>query len=149
GSPLDASRPLRMSAAGQRVVFSFAGLSLAAPERVRFKYRLDSFDSDWSQPVSATDAVYTNLRPGTYEFHVIASNSDGAWNGRPATVTLAVDPLFWQTWWFRVAAIACVGALALGLYRVRMRQLAWRLNLRFEERLAERTRIAQELHDTL
>jgi hypothetical protein len=60
-----------------------------------------------------------------------------------------VDPLFWQTWWFGVSVVAVLLLAGLALYRFRLHQLARRLNLRFEERLAERTRIAQELHDTL
>ncbi len=60
-----------------------------------------------------------------------------------------VNPLFWQTWWFRLAVLLAFGFAALALYRLRLHQLTSRMNLRFEERLAERTRIAQDLHDTL
>lgn len=79
----------------------------------------------------------------------MASNSDGDWSPAEAAVALAIDPRVWQTTWFQ---LACAGAIILGstgLYRFRMHQVARRLNLRFEERLAERTRIAQDLHDTL
>ena len=133
----------------QRITFGYAGLSLSIPERVRFRYWLDGFDSGWSQPAAAREAVYTNLSPRPYRFRVIASNPDGAWNSTEGAVAFEVDPLFWQTWWFRAGAVlACVG-IGFTFFRLRMHQLTRRLHLRFEERLAERTRIAQELHDTL
>jgi len=149
GSPNDLRVPVRIPAARQRIIFSYAGLSLAVPERVRFRYKLDGFDQGWSEPVAAREAVYTNLDPGSYRFRVMASNSDGLWNGAEATIGLEVLPLFWQTWWFQFSTVL-LGALAiLAFYRLRMRQLTRRLNVRFEERLAERMRIAHELHDTL
>jgi signal transduction histidine kinase len=93
--------------------------------------------------------VYTNLPPGPYRFRVIATNPDGVWNHDEAAIAFQVDPLFWQTWWFGASVVAVLLLAGLALYRFRLHQLARRLNLRFEERLAERTRIAQELHDTL
>jgi len=133
----------------KRVRFGFTALSLSVPERVRFRYRLDGFDRDWNEPSAAREAVYTNLSPGSYRFHVIASNPDGVWNSSEAAIALEIEPSFWQTWPFW-GLCAFVSALAIAMaYQFRLRQLANRLNLRFEERLAERTRIAQELHDTL
>jgi signal transduction histidine kinase len=133
----------------QRLAFHYAGLSLSVPERVRFKYRLDGFDRDWSQPVSARDTVYTNLGPGSYRFRVLASNSDGVWSRSEATLGFAIAPRLWQTTWFQLGIVVAIVVGAAGLYRLRMHQVARRLSLRFEERLAERTRIAQDLHDTL
>jgi len=80
---------------------------------------------------------------------VIASNSDGLWNGPEASLGFEVRPMLWQTPWFMGLAAAIGVAVLWGLYRLRLRQLATQLNVRFEERLAERTRIARELHDTL
>jgi signal transduction histidine kinase len=119
------------------------------PEKVTFRYRLDGFDRDWCQPVATREAVYTNLPPGSYRFRVIASNPDGVWSSEETAAGFEVDPLFWQTSWFRVGTVLAAMSLGLGLYRLRLYQLTRRLNVRFEERLAERTRIAQELHDTL
>jgi ligand-binding sensor domain-containing protein/signal transduction histidine kinase len=133
----------------QRITFGFAGLSLSVPERVRFRYKLDSFDRDWSEPVTDREAGYTNVPPGRYRFRVVASNPDGVWSGKESMVAFEVEPLFWQTLWFRIAIVAACIIATIGLYRFRLRQMTMRLNLRFEERLSERTRIAQELHDTL
>ncbi|HKY42624.1 MAG TPA: triple tyrosine motif-containing protein, partial [Pyrinomonadaceae bacterium] len=140
---------IRIPSARQRIAFSFVGLSLAIPERVKFRYRLDGFDHEWSAPVSAGEAIYTNLSPGSYRFHVIASNSDGAWNSSVASIGFEITPAFWQTWWFQLSALLALGLIGLALYRIRLLQVTKQLNVRFEERLAERTRIAQELHDTL
>ena len=149
GTSVDINQGIRIPSARQRIVFSFVGLSLAIPERVKFRYRLDGFDHEWSAPISAGEAIYTNLSPGSYQFHVMASNSDGVWNSAVASVGFDITPAFWQTWWFRVLGLLALGLMGLAFYRVRLLQVTKQLNVRFEERLAERTRIAQELHDTL
>jgi len=119
------------------------------PARVRFRYFLEGFDSSWSQPVAAREAVYTNLGAGFYRFRLVASNSEGLWNGPEAAIGFEVEPTLSETWWFRAAMVLCVGLVALAAYLIRMRQLTRLLNARFEERLAERVRVARELHDTL
>jgi ligand-binding sensor domain-containing protein/signal transduction histidine kinase len=133
----------------QRVTFSYAGLSLAVPERVRYRYVLHGFDRGWSRDVTARQAVYTNLPPGSYTFRVMSSNGDGIWNSAPAIVSIHVAPMFWQTSWFHAGVTLLIVVGGVSTYRFRLRQIARRLNDRFEERLAERTRLAQELHDTL
>lgn len=149
GSPIDLSRSIRIASARQRIAFSFVGLSLAIPERVKFRYKLDDFDHEWSAPLSAGEAIYTNLSPGSYRFQVMASNSDGLWTSTVASVAFEIAPAFWQTWWFRLSGLLALGLIGLAFYRIRLLQLTKQLNVRFEERLAERTLIAQELHDTL
>jgi signal transduction histidine kinase/ligand-binding sensor domain-containing protein len=133
----------------QRITLVYSGLSLSVPARVRFKFRLDGFDQGWSEPTEAREAVYTNLDSGSYRFRVIASNGDGLWNSSESTLEFRIEPTFWQTWWFRVSILLGLALLALALVRLRLLALTKRLNFRFEERLSERTRIAQELHDTL
>jgi signal transduction histidine kinase len=149
GSPIDLHGGAHVPAAHQRIAFSYAGLSLAIPERVRFRYKLDGLDRGWSEAVSAREAIYTNLGPGSYRFHVKASNSYGVWNGSEATLGVEIAPAFWEMWWFRVLCLLACAVVILALYRLRMHQLTREMNLRFEERLAERMHIAQELHDTL
>jgi signal transduction histidine kinase len=149
GSPLDAGNPLRVPAGRQKITFRFVGLSLGDAGRVRYKYRLDDFDKGWSEPGATGEATYGNLAAGHYRFRVLASNSAGLWNGSEAAVDLKVQPQLWQTWWFQLAILLFAGLGALLVYRVRTRQLTRLLSVRFEERLAERTRVAQDLHDTL
>ena len=141
--------PIHIAGGVKRLAVDFAGLSLSMPERVRFRYMLEGFDTDWSNPVAEREAVYTNLAPAAYHFRLIASNPDGVWSSQNESLAFSVEPLFWQTWWFRFLVVVVAVLSALLLYRLRLQQLTRRLNLRFEERLAERTRIAQELHDTL
>ena len=141
--------PIHIPGRRQRITFGYAGLNLSIPERVRFRYWLDGFDTAWSEPAATREAVYTNLAPGPYRFRVIANNPDGVWDSNEGAIAFEVDPLVWQTWWFRAGAVLACGGAVLAIYRLRMHQLTRRLNVRFEERLTERTRIAQELHDTL
>jgi ligand-binding sensor domain-containing protein/signal transduction histidine kinase len=148
GTPVDLRGPIRIPPAKQKTTFRYAGLSLSNSERVRYRYRLDGIDHQWSEPVTNPEATYGNLGAGPYRFRVIASNGDGLWNGSEATIGFEVEPTLWQSWWFRLTCVLCAGLAILAVYRVRMHQLTQLLNVRFEERLAERTRIAQELHDT-
>jgi ligand-binding sensor domain-containing protein/signal transduction histidine kinase len=149
GSPLNLDEPLRVPSGRERITFRFVGLSLRNSERVRYRYRLDPFDQEWSESTANREARYGNLHPGSYRFRVMASNSDGIWNSPPTTIGFAVQPTLLQTWWFRAALLTFAGMATLAIYRLRVRQLTRLLIVRFEERLAERKRIAQELHDTL
>jgi ligand-binding sensor domain-containing protein/signal transduction histidine kinase len=148
GDPIAPGGSLHVPGGRRRVTFRYVGLSLSIPDRVRYRYRLDGFDRGWSEPVAGREAIYTNLSPGSYRFRVMGTNSGGVW-GRAAALDFEVDPLLWETWWFRaLVVLACIGCI-LALYRMRLRQITTQIGVRFEERLAERTRIAQELHDTL
>jgi ligand-binding sensor domain-containing protein/signal transduction histidine kinase len=149
GNAVDLNKPALISAARQRLTFSYAGLNLAAPEDLRFRYRLDGFDSNWSKPVTTREMTYTNLGPGKYRFRVIASGDDGRFSSREVVVPFQVLPLFWQTWWFRLSELVSCVLLIFAFYRVRVHQLARQYSLRLDERVGERTRIARELHDTL
>jgi ligand-binding sensor domain-containing protein/signal transduction histidine kinase len=149
GRQFHLEKVIHIPAPHQRIMLSYSGLSLSVPARVRFKYKLDGFDPGWSEPTAAREVSYTNLASGSYRFHVVASNSDGIWNGSESTVVFEIDPVFWQSWWFRLSSILIVALAILMFFRLRVLRLKKQMNMRFEERLAERTRIAQELHDTL
>src|SRR6266567_1418516 len=133
----------------RRITFEYTGLSLAVPGRIRFRYFLEDFDNSWSQPVAAREAVYTNLGPGSYRFRLIASNSEGLWNGPETAIILNVAPAYYQTYWFRLSCVAAFLGMLAAAYQMRLRQVARQFNMRLEERVNERTRIARELHDTL
>ncbi|XXF80137.1 triple tyrosine motif-containing protein [Myxococcaceae bacterium GXIMD 01537] len=127
----------------------YTALSLSIPERVRFRYRLEGVDAHWQDVGTRRTAYYGNLSPGRYRFQVVASNNDGVWNERGASLELVVPPAVHQTWWFRVLCVAA-GMLVLWLlYLLRLRQLTANMRGLLEERHAERERIARELHDTL
>jgi signal transduction histidine kinase/ligand-binding sensor domain-containing protein len=130
------------------VRFDYLGLSLTAPEKVRYRYRLDGVDTDSRELTAARQALYTNLRPGHYTFRVIAANNDGVWNESGASLAFVIPPAFVQTGWFITLCVAGGAAAAWALVRLRVRQVRRRLEERMEERLNERTRIARDLHDT-
>ncbi len=150
GLPVDLQQnPVHIPPTRQRFTFSYTGLSLSDPDRVRYRYMLGGFDRGWSEPTAAREAVYTNLSPGSYRFRVMASNPDGVWNPAVTAIGFEIEPVLWQTRWFRFSSVLTVILAVIGIYRFRLHQLTRQLNVRFEERLAERTRIAQDLHDTL
>ena len=149
GQPLPQDGPARYPANRRRIAFFFNGVSLSFPDRVRYRYRLDEYDTEWSQPTQLREVAYTNLPPGPYKFRLMASNGEGLWNGNEVSVAFEAEPRFWQTWWFRVAGVLLAVGAMITAYRHRLNRIRAAMNLRFEERLGERTRIAQELHDTL
>jgi ligand-binding sensor domain-containing protein/signal transduction histidine kinase len=116
----------------------FTALSLLAPEKVRFKYKLEGFDGDWIDPATRRVAYYNNLRPGVYRFKVIACNNDGFWNESGASFEFVMLPHFYQTAWFYAICSVALILLCFGLYRLRIRQLR-RQNLVLEEIVDRRT----------
>jgi len=127
----------------------FDAIELTSPERVRFQYRLDDVDREWLDAAAAVTAIYTELPAGTHEFHVRASNADGVWDRTGIVYKITQQPYFYQTTRFRLLCVAVFLALISALYRLRLRQVAQQFNMRLEERVNERTRIARDLHDTL
>ena len=149
GQEYPVSSALTLPAGRRDVSIRFEGVALSAPERVRYRYKLDGVDNDWSQPVASREIRYSNLAPGSYRFHVIASRDGTLWNAEESSIPFFIARAFWQTWWFRAAAVAALAAAVLLWLRLRTLALSRQLSARFQERLNERTRIAQELHDTL
>ena len=123
--------------------------SLAVPERVHFKYRLEGSDVSWQDVGTRREALYTNLGPGDYMFRVIAANNDGVWNNTGASLHFTIAPAFYQTRWFVALCVLAAVAILACAYRIRIEQVAAQARGRLEARLAERERIARDLHDTL
>lgn len=140
---------LRLQPNTRDLQIHYTGLSLVVPRKTLFRYRLVGHDSEWQEAGTRRQAFYTDLPPGDYRFEVMASNNDGVWSAGNASIAFVIPPAFYQTRWF-YAGCLLVGAAILGaIYRVRMRQVAARVRDRLESQLAERERIARELHDTL
>ena len=127
----------------------YTGLSIVAPEKVRFRYKLEGWDREWQDVGTRRQAFYNNLPPRRYRFRVMASNNSGVWNEAGTSVDFDVAPAYYQTRWFRVMVFAGGVALLGAVYQLRVRQVRHQFNLRMEERVSERTRIARDLHDTL
>src|SRR5262249_20065238 len=140
---------LRLPTLSRDLQIDYTALSLAAPEKIRFKYRLDGYDSDWQDAGNRRQVFYTNLSPRNYRFRVIASNNSGVWNNNRDTFEFSIAPAYYQTNWFRALIAALVFGMAWGLYRFRLYQISREFNVRLDERVGERTRIARDLHDTL
>jgi signal transduction histidine kinase/ligand-binding sensor domain-containing protein len=145
----DATSQMRLPPLIHDLEIDYTALSLVAPEKIRFRYKLESWDRDWQDAGNRRQAVYGNLSPGRYRFRVIACNNSGVWNEAGTFLDFSVAPAYYQTLWFRMCCAFVFLALLAGLYRLRVRQLAGQFNLRLEERVNERTRIARDLHDTL
>jgi two-component sensor histidine kinase len=143
------NKAIAFSSGAKNVEIHYTALSLLVPDRVRFKYRLEGYDPDWVEAGNRHEAYYTHLSPGSYRFRVIACNDDGVWNETGATWNFSIPPAFYQTSFFRLFCVASCAAFLGCLYLFRLRQIAGKYDLRLEERVAERTRIARELHDTL
>jgi signal transduction histidine kinase/ligand-binding sensor domain-containing protein/DNA-binding response OmpR family regulator len=129
------------------VEIHYAGLSYLAPERVYFKYMLVGHDKKWIDVGNRRVAYYTNLRPGNYEFRVIACNNNGLWNEHGASLSFYLKPHFYQTKWFYALCSLAFIALIIGIYRLRVRQLRLRnleLTLKVEERTADLLKAKEE-----
>ncbi len=119
--------------------FHYTALSLAAPEKIRFQYKLEGFDKEWIDAGSRRIAYYTNIPPGRYRFRVIASNNDGVWNREGASLDLHLRPHFYQTYWFYGLCCLLIGLSGASAYLIRVNGLKLR-ERELGQRVDERTR---------
>ena len=131
------------------LAIDYTALSFVAPEKVRFRYKLEGQDSGWREVVNDRHVQYSNLAPRRYTFRVMACNNSGVWNEEGASLDFVIPPAWYQTNWFRGVCVAAFLAMIWGMYQLRVQQLAAQFDMRLEERVSERTRIARDLHDTL
>jgi signal transduction histidine kinase/ligand-binding sensor domain-containing protein len=146
---LEPEQAVRFSSPVRDLRIEYTALSLSAPEKLRFRYKLEGRDAGWIEAGNRRQVFYTDLPPATYRFRVIASNNNGVWSQNAAVWEFSILPAFYETTLFKVSLTLGVAAVLVLLYRIRVRHVAAQLHARFEERIDERTRIAQELHDTL
>lgn len=145
----EVTQGLRLPSAVRDVAIDFTALSFVAPEKISFRYKLEGYDNDWQSVGNRRQAFYTNLPPRSYRFRVMAANNSGVWNEEGALLDFSIAPAFYQTIWFRLAAVVLLLVLLWAAYQLRVRQLATQFNKTLEARVSERTRIARDLHDTL
>ncbi len=142
---------VRVPARKERLEITYTSLNLAAPDRARFRYRLEGHDDDWIE-AGNTRVVRYKLTPGPYRFQVKAANEDGVWNETGSSLVIIVEPPFWRTWWFLTAvAIGIVGIIAGVVHYISTQKLQRQLAaLKQQEALEkERARIARDIHDQL
>jgi len=140
-----AAAPVRIPAGTESLEIRFAAISLSAPERVRFRYRLEGYDADWTETRERRSAWYTHVPPGSYRFRVLADAYDGSWPKQEASLELIIEPHFYQTGWFYLLGGGFIALVGWSAYRARMLSV----RRRYEAVLQERLRIAREIHDTL
>jgi signal transduction histidine kinase/ligand-binding sensor domain-containing protein len=145
---------LRLPSLVRDLEIDYTALSFVAPEKVRFRYQLEGFDGGWQEANGRRQAFYTNLSPGKYRFHVIASSAGGAWNESGAALDLVIPPAYYQTNWFVALSVGLILALVWTAHRIRLgiverhEQEITALNERLmKAQEQERMRIAGELHD--
>jgi signal transduction histidine kinase/ligand-binding sensor domain-containing protein len=141
--------PLTLPPLTRDLEIDYTALSFVIPQRVRFRHKLEGRDAEWQDSGTRRQAFYSDLPPGSYDFHIMASNNDGVWNKEGEILRFSIAPALYQTIWFRLACMGAAALLLWLLYQFRLRQLAAKFNFELEARLDERTRIARDLHDTL
>jgi ligand-binding sensor domain-containing protein/signal transduction histidine kinase len=149
GAPLK-SRPVLFPKQARQIEFRFASPEYFAPDRVRFKYRIEGLDADWSTPDVRRTAYYPELPPGNYRFRVAACSREGVWSATESTLAFTVPPLFWQTVGFRLGAgaLGVSGIVFLVVCRERLKARRKLQELEHEQTLErERARIARDIHD--
>jgi signal transduction histidine kinase len=124
-------------------------VDLASPEKVRMQYRMDGVDPFWLDADSSRTAIYSNLPPGKHQFHVRACASDGVWDRIGITYDVTQRPYFYQSIWFLLVSFTVAILLLSAAYLLRVRQVLRLAQMRMNERIVERERIARDLHDTL
>ena len=154
--PVDARQPVTINPGEQNLEIRYTGIGFNRSEEIRFRYRLEGYDQDWTEVGTRRTAYYAYPPAGEYIFMVQAANSDGVWNEASAKRRLTVLPPFYRTWWFY--ALAFFGLIAAGYsvysYRIARLKRARQTQEVFSRRLIqlqeeERKRIAGDLHDSL
>jgi len=120
----DIASRIRLPPLVRDLEIDYTALSLVAPERNQFRYKLEGHDRDWHDAGNRRQAFFTDLAPGNYRFHVIASNNSGVWNKEGETLAFTIAPAYWQTTWFQILVATTLALLLATVYRIRMRQVA-------------------------
>ena len=142
-------KQLALNAEQRNVRLEFAALDFSAPQKLRYRYRLDGFDNDWVT-VNAEErvAIYTGLPPGNYQLRIQGSNRSGAWSPAELRLPLTVAPAYYQTWWFRIALASLVLLAIAAASQLRVRQLRLR-SIALERAVAERTADLQSAYQQI
>ena len=145
GKSVSATGEVIVDPGRHRVEIQFTACNLRAPERVFFRHKLENYDPSWSEVTSHRAASYDNLPPGQYRFRVVSRDGSMDAGSSEAGISIVVRPAFYQTGLFYGLAVLFAVAVVAGVLLYQERQARQRYNLR----LAERTRIAREMHDTV
>lgn len=145
GRPAALSAPIVLQPGNSRLEFAYAPIRLCSQDGLRFRYRLDGFDRDWTATTAARTADYTNLPPGRYRFRVRTFEVGNPDAVSEVSIEIVQRPYFYRTWWFSTACVLLIALAIFAIYQYRVRQV----RSRFEAVLGERSRMAHEMHDTV
>jgi len=146
--PIEYTDKVILKHSENNISIEFASLCFVSPEKNQYAYMLKGFDKDWIYSGNKRFATYTNLPPGTYEFIVKGTNSDGVWNNKGVSLTIVITPPFWKTWWFNsIIGLSALGA-ALGAHAIRVAALRRRSKI-LEELVAKKTKELEEANKKL
>jgi ligand-binding sensor domain-containing protein/signal transduction histidine kinase len=145
GRSLNSAQPIVMNPGAGRLEISWSPILLRSQQSLRFRYRLDNFDSMWSSPSPSRSASWTNLPAGKYSFRVETFEINRPQAVSETSLQIVQKPHFWRTWWFVGCSVLLAGAAVFGIHRFRL----WQMQMRFEAVLNERGRLAREMHDTV
>ncbi|MGK7396716.1 MAG: ligand-binding sensor domain-containing protein [Candidatus Cyclobacteriaceae bacterium M3_2C_046] len=144
---------LQLSYNENHLIFEFISSSLKNPEKVRYQYKLEPFDQNWSPPVDKTEAVYSNIPPGQYTFMVKSCNNDGIWNEEPTRFSFIIVTPFWQTWWFYLGLILLTAGILrlIHVQRVRAKLHRYLAYERIKQEESEKIRksVARDFQDEM
>ncbi|MEW6456981.1 MAG: diguanylate cyclase [Acidobacteriota bacterium] len=142
-SPIEQSENLKFKYNQNNIDFFYIGLSFKDEQDVRYQYRLEGYDKDWSKITEKREIRYTNLNNGHYTFKITARNGDGYWSKTPAQLYFTILPPFWETWWFIGVSIIGLLVLVVAGYRYRVNKIKREKKI-LEEIIRERTRELEE-----
>jgi signal transduction histidine kinase/ligand-binding sensor domain-containing protein len=148
-TPEPPNHELILPAGTRHVELHFDSIELSSPEAIRMQYRLDDVDRGWLYADLSAAAIYSGIPVGTHAFHLRACNSDGIWDPVGIIYNVTQKPFYYETGLFRVSAIGTLALLLALAYRQRLSWLTAQMNARLDDRVAERTRFARDLHDTM
>ncbi len=131
-----------------QITFNFSGICLTNPEKVKYKYKLEGFDNNWSPVTKEQVAHYTNLSPGTYTFKVKSCNNEGIWNRSPTTFKFTIAPPFWRTKEFYAVCLILLFSGLYGGHKIRVRKIEQERE-KLETKVAERTQELEQKNEQL
>jgi signal transduction histidine kinase/ligand-binding sensor domain-containing protein/CheY-like chemotaxis protein len=130
------------------ITFEFLGVSMDVPKKVKYKYKLEGFDKDWSPATTISNAVFNNLSPGEYTFMVKAANQNGIWNKNPETYSFTIITPFWQTWWFMSLGIILLLLIGYSIINFRIKNVK-KEKIKLENKIRERTKEIIEANENI
>jgi signal transduction histidine kinase/ligand-binding sensor domain-containing protein len=148
GNTYDRPKELHLKANIDNLEIRYTAPSLLIPERVHFRYFMEGLDKRWTDAGNRRMALYSRVPPGAYVFKVIAANDEGLWSEGASEVSIHIPPSFIQSGWFEILCALVILLFLSSAYVLRFRQVNAQIRARLYERVAERERIARELHDT-